>query len=79
MQATYRLQRSSGGIVGAVMVFLAALILGGAGGYVLKSATTATVTTMTVRSIPVTVSAPSSDQVKTDTSGEARRQFRLAN
>ena len=61
------------------MVFLAALILGGAGGYVLKSATTATMTTTTVRSIPVTVSAPSPNQVTTDTSGEARRHFRLAN
>ena len=79
MQATYRLQRSSGGIVGAVMVFLAALILGGAGGYMLKSATTATVTTTTVRSIPATLAAPSTNQVTTDTSGEARRHFRLAN
>jgi len=79
MQATYKLQRSSGGIVGAAMVFLAALILGGAGGYVLKSATSASVITTTVRSIPATVSAPSSNQVNTDTSGEARRHFRLAN
>ena len=79
MQATYRLQRSSGGIVGAVMVFLAALILGGAGGYVLKSVTSVSVTTTTVRSIPATVAAPSSNQVNTDTSGEARRHFRLAN
>jgi hypothetical protein len=80
MQATYRLQRSSGGIVGAATVFLAALILGGAGGYLLKSATAASVSTATVRSIPAAVSAPSSTQVKTDTSGsEARRHFRLAN
>ena len=79
MQATYKLQRSSGGIVGAAMVFLAALILGGAGGYVLKSATSASVTSTTVRSIPATLSAPSSNQVNTDTSGEARRHFRLAN
>jgi hypothetical protein len=80
MQATYKLQRSSGGIVGAAMVFLAALILGGAGGYVLKGATAASVTTTTVKSIPATISAPSSTQVKTDTSGsEARRHFRLAN
>ena len=79
MQATYRLQRSSGGILGAAMVFLAALILGGAGGYVLKSVTSVSVTTTTVRSIPATVSAPSSNQVNTDTSGEARRHFRLAN
>ena len=79
MQATYKLQRSSGGIVGAAMVFLAALILGGAGGYVLKGATAASVTTTTVKS-PATISAPSSTQVKTDTSGsEARRHFRLAN
>jgi len=78
MQATYRLQRSSGGIVGAVMVFLAALLLGGAGGYLLKGATGASVTTATGRSIPVTVSAPSSSQANTDTSGEARRHFRLA-
>jgi len=79
MQATYRLQRSSGGILGAAVVFLAALILGGAGGYVLKSVTSVSVTTTTVRSIPATVSAPSSNQVNTDTSGEARRHFRLAN
>jgi multidrug efflux pump subunit AcrA (membrane-fusion protein) len=79
MQATYKLQRSSGGIVGAAMVFLAALILGGAGGYLLKSATSVSVTTTTVRSIPVTVAAPSSAQVNTDTSGESRRHFRLAN
>jgi len=79
MQATYRLQRSSGGIVGAAMVFLAALILGGAGGYVLKSATSASVTSTTVRSMPATLSAPSGNQVNTDTSGEARRHFRLAN
>ena len=79
MQATYRLQRSSGGILGAAMVFLAALILGGAGGFVLKSVTSVSVTTTTVRSIPATVSAPSSNQVNTDTSGEARRHFRLAN
>ena len=79
MQATYRLQRSSGGILGAAMVFLAALILGGAGGYVLKSVTSVSVTTTTVRSIPATVAAPSSNQVNTDTSGEARRHFRLAN
>ena len=79
MQATYKLQRSSNGILGAVMVFLAALILGGAGGYALKSATSVSVTTTTVRSIPATVFAPSSNQVNTDTSGEARRHFRLAN
>jgi len=79
MQATYRLQRSSGGILGAAVVFLAALILGGAGGYVLKSVTSVSVTTTTVRSIPATVAAPSSNQVNTDTSGEARRHFRLAN
>ena len=79
MQATYRLQRSSGGILGAAVVFLAALILGGAGGYVLKSVTSVSVTTTTVRSIPATVAAPSSNQVDTDTSGEARRHFRLAN
>ncbi len=78
MQATYRLQRSSGGIVGAVMVFLAALILGGAGGYLLKGATSASVSPATVTSIPATVSAPA-NQVTTDTSGEARRHFRLAN
>ncbi len=79
MQATYKLQRSSGGVVGAAMVFLAALIVGGAGGYILKSATTASVTPTTVRSIPAIVSAPSNNQVTTDTSGEARRHFRLAN
>src|SRR6266567_57109 len=78
MQVTYRLQRSSGGIVGAVMVFLAALILGGAGGYLLKGATGASVSPATVQSIPATVSAPA-NQVTTDTSGEARRHFRLAN
>jgi len=78
MQATYRLQRSAGGIVGAVMVFLAALILGGAGGYLLKGATGASVSPATVQSIPATVSAPA-NQVTTDTSGEARRHFRLAN
>jgi len=76
MQATYKLQRSSGGILGAAMVFLVALILGGAGGYVLKSATA--VTTTPVRSSTPAISAPS-NQVTTDTSGEARRHFRLAN
>jgi hypothetical protein len=79
MQATYRLQRSSGGILGAAVVFVAALILGGTGGYVLKSVTSASVTTTTVRSIPATVSAPSTNKVNTDTSGEARRHLRLAN
>ena len=78
MQATFRLQRSSGGIVGAAMVFFAALIMGGAGGYLLKSATAVSVSTATVKSIPATVSAPA-NQVTTDTSGEARRHFRLAN
>jgi hypothetical protein len=78
MQATYRLQRSSGGIVGAAMVVLAAVILGGAGGYVLKSATSASVITTTVKPIPAAVPAPSRNQVTTDTSGEARRHFRLA-
>ena len=79
MQATYKLQRSSGGIVGAVMIFLAALILGGAGGYLLKGATAVSVSTATAKSIPATVSAPAPNQVTTDTSGEARRHFRLAN
>ena len=78
MQATYKLQRSSGSILGAAMVFLAALILGGAGGYVLKGATVDSVSTTTVRSSTPAISAPS-NQVTTDTSGEARRHFRLAN
>jgi hypothetical protein len=79
MQATYKLQRSSGGIVGAAMVFLAALILGGAGGYVLKSATGVSVSATTIRSNTPAITAPST-QVNTDPSGsEARRHFRLAN
>ncbi|MDQ6712460.1 MAG: hypothetical protein M3Z28_04645 [Candidatus Dormibacteraeota bacterium] len=78
MQATYRVQRPSG-VLSALMVFLAALILGGAGGYVLKSATAISVRTTTVKSVPASVSAPSSTQVTTDTSGEARRHFKLAN
>jgi hypothetical protein len=61
------------------MVVLAAVILGGAGGYVLKSATSASVITTTAKSIPAAVSAPSSNRVNTDASGEARRHFRLAN
>jgi hypothetical protein len=61
------------------MVVLAAVILGGAGGYVLKSATSASVITTTVKSVPAAVSAPASNQVTTDTSGETRRHFRLAN
>jgi hypothetical protein len=78
MQATYRVQRPTG-IVSAVMILLAALILGGAGGFLLKSATAISVSSTTVKSIPAAVSAPSSNQVTTDTSGEARRHFRLAN
>ena len=78
MQATYSLRRSSVGMLTAAMVFLAALILGVAGGYVLKSATEISVSTTTVRSNPPAISAPSNSQT-TDTSGEARRHFRLAN
>jgi hypothetical protein len=61
------------------MVVLAALILGGAGGYLLKSATAVSVSTATVKSIPANVSAPAPNQVRTDSSSEARRHFRLAN
>jgi hypothetical protein len=76
MQATYRVQRPTG-VLSAVMVFLAALILGGAGGYVLKSATAISVSTTTAR--PPAISVPSGTQTNTDTSGEARKHFRLAN
>jgi hypothetical protein len=81
MQATYNLQRSSVNILTAAMVFLAALILGGAGGYVLKGATGISVTTTTARQSPATISAPASNQVDRETGGasEARKQFRLAN
>ena len=79
MQATYRLQRSSGGIVMAVTALLAALILGGAGGYILKSATAVSVSAATVRSNAPAISAPSTTQTTRDTSAEARRHFRLAN
>jgi hypothetical protein len=79
MQATYSPRRSSAGMLTAAMIFLAALILGGAGGYVLKGATGISVSTTTVRANSPAISAPSSTQVKTDTSGESRRHFRLAN
>jgi hypothetical protein len=80
MQATYSPRRSSAGMLTAAMVFLAALILGGAGGYVLKGATGISVSTTTVRANSHAISAPSSTQVNTDPSGsEARRHFRLAN
>jgi hypothetical protein len=80
MQATYNLQRSSVNILTAAMVFLAALILGGAGGYVLKGATGISVSTTTVRQSPAAISAPSRT-VDRDAAGavEARKQFRLAN
>lgn len=79
MQATYSPRRSSAGMLTAAMVFLAALILGGAGGYVLKGATGISVSTTTVRANSPAISAPST-QVNTDPSGsEARRHFRLAN
>jgi hypothetical protein len=79
MQATYSPRRSSVGMLTAAMVFLAALIFGGAGGYLIKGATTISVSTAAARPNPVVVSAPVSTQVTTDNSGEARRHFKLAN
>src|ERR1700682_4905284 len=79
MQATYSPRRSSAGMLTAVMVFLAALILGGAGGYVLKGATGISVGTTTVRATSPAIYAPASTQVNPDTSGDARGLFRRAN
>jgi len=80
MQATYSLQRSSVGVVTAAMVFLATLILGGAGGYMLRSATGVSVATVTSRSNPAAISAPTNVTWDTDASAaQARQQFQRAN
>jgi hypothetical protein len=80
MQATYNLRRSSAGILTAVMVFLAALVLGGAGGYLIKSAAGISVTTTTVRATnPHAIAPPVNTQTTTDTSGAGRRHFPLPN
>jgi hypothetical protein len=80
MQATYSLQRSSVGVLTAAIVFLAALILGGAGGYVLKSATGVSVASVTSRANPAAISAPANITWNTDASAaQARKQFQRAN